>query len=207
MSNNWPSLRLLMSEAADESVFQTPDSIIIRPPQPDHEELEPAVPDNLQDVGASPDLGPRTRSGKKRKNPAPVKSTGKKKNKMFRSPSAPTSAPPTATPDTVLEMVPPTPTTPAPPVGVVCTPTVVPPGGALGAAAATAVGPPATANGDLAALLTSGLGDIKASMGGMEQRLAGKIDALEGSVKINERHIQVLTSSVNCHSEELASLA
>ena len=44
-------------------------------------------------------------------------------------------------------------------------------------------------------------------MGGMEQRLAGKIDALESSVKTNERHIQVLTSSVNCHSEELASLA
>ena len=84
-----------------EGVSQTPDSIVIvEARERTHEELEPERPDTEVielDLGASPTLeGPTTRSGKKRKNPAPVKSTGKKKNKIFtRSPTNKAKAPTT----------------------------------------------------------------------------------------------------------------
>ena len=95
-----------MSVTSPESVFQTPDSVVIVERTPAHAELEPE-----KDLGASPVLeGPTTRSGKKRKNSAPVKSTGKKKNKMMpvRSP---------VRPDTVVDIpvVPQTPTEPTQP--------------------------------------------------------------------------------------------
>ena len=83
-----------MSVTSPDAVFQTPDSIVIvQNKEPTHSELEPEreEPDPALDLGASPNLdGPVTRSGKKRKNLAPVKSASKKKNKMASS--TPTSA-------------------------------------------------------------------------------------------------------------------
>ena len=40
----------------------------------------------------------------------------------------------------------------------------------------------------------------------MEQRLSNKINALEGAVQTNERHIQILTSSVNGQASDIADL-
>ena len=59
---------------------------------------------------------------------------------------------------------------------------------------------------DLATLLTNGLANIQQSMGGMETRLAGKIDSLEGTVRVNERRIEVLTSSLESNTRDLADL-
>ena len=77
-----------MSEAAlneaEATVYLTPDSVVIREDRP-CPELEPE-----RDNGASPILeGPTTRSGRKRKNPAAVKSAGKKKGKMSVSRTPP----------------------------------------------------------------------------------------------------------------------
>ena len=58
---------------------------------------------------------------------------------------------------------------------------------------------------DLAALLTSGLSDIKRSMDGMETRLSGKIDCLEANVAKNRESIVVLTSSVNKNTSRVSS--
>ena len=75
-----------------DAVFQTPDSATAAAPT--HSELEPEKPESDGDLGASPILeGPTTRSGRKRKNPAPVKSSGKKKNKMtMHSPKKPNAS-------------------------------------------------------------------------------------------------------------------
>ena len=71
MSNN-------ESPESSDAVYQTPTAVVLEE-RSTHEELKPA----REDLGASPELaGPVTRSGKKRKNSAPVKSAGKKKNKM-----------------------------------------------------------------------------------------------------------------------------
>ena len=82
------------SSGSSETLFQTPSSTASPAThaepggEVEHQELEPSRPE--PDVGASPELiGPVTRSGRKRKNLAPVKSSGKKKNKMM-----PTRSPP-----------------------------------------------------------------------------------------------------------------
>ena len=75
------------SESAD-AVFQTPSSVV--------EELELAERQE-EELGASPELsGPTTRSGRKRKNIVPVRSAGKKKNKMNTVRSPPNAAAPKA---------------------------------------------------------------------------------------------------------------
>ena len=125
-----------------------------------HPELEPEAPpqisDLVADLGASPVLGPVTRSGKKRKHAAPVKSSGKKKTKMIRSPGtaatraeAPASAASKAgqsasTTNDKHEH----PVVPASPVA-------------------------REAPLDIAKLLATAMSDIKTSMGGMEARLGG----------------------------------
>ena len=191
-----------MSEASEESVYQTPDAVVLRPAQAEHEELEPPTRETDPDIGASPVLGPTTRSGKKRRNPAPVKSSGKKRNKMIRSPKGQ---------DTVVQMQPPTPVTPAPP-GAHFTPDertpVTQPNGTVltpPPAAPRAIGPPAPAP-DLADLLTRGLGDIKTSMGGMEKRLGDKIDALETTVNNNVNQISILTTAVSENKNSIDTL-
>ena len=74
------------STESSDAVYQTPGSIVLEE-QSTHEELEPS---REEDLGASPELdGPVTRSGRKRKNTAPVKSSGKKKNKTMTSRTPP----------------------------------------------------------------------------------------------------------------------
>ena len=153
-----------------DTQFQTPTAT---QEEEQHSELDPPRPE--PDIGASPDLGPVTRSGRKRKNLAPVKSAGKKKNKMIsRSPNNKSDQP-------------------TPPIS----------------------NPPAQRPADdgakqpqqdLASLLTTGLGNIQASMGAMEARLAGKMDSLEASVNKNKETIMVLTNSVNKNTVDLARL-
>ena len=165
-----------------ESVFQTPNSVVlVEEIEATHPELEPHGSGlEGEDIGASPTLEPVTRSGKKRKHTAPVKSSGKKKTKMIRSPNK-TGADGAAAPDQNkkdrvpgdVPVVPPSPTAQAP---------------------------------DLAAMLAKGLSDIQSSMGGMEARLGGKIDALEVTVKSNENKISSLTSIVNENSSEVSAL-
>ena len=172
-----PSSSCLMStndsEGSSDAAFQTPSADL-----PDHEELEANLP--KPDIGASPVLdGPVTRSGRKRKNLAPVKSSGKKKNKMIRSPAKddPKAAPHTST-DHLACQPPPDPRP----------------------------GPTARPPQDLAELLSSGLSTIKSSMDCMEARLGGKIDSLEASVKKNKETIVILTDTVNKNTVDLARL-
>ena len=151
--------------AADEpadAVYQTPTAIVLEETA-DHPELDPPT---QEDLGASPELvGPVTRSGRKRKNSAPVKSAGKKKNKMT------SRTPPKA-----------------------------------GSQAESNNPAPKAPDNDLVALLTGGLSDIKQSMAGMEDRLAGKIDSLEASVNKNKQSTVILTESVNKNTVDLARL-
>ena len=54
-------------------------------------------------------------------------------------------------------------------------------------------------------VLTKGLSDIHNSIGGMEDKLEGKIDQLEVTVKANEQRIEELTT-VDINSTELNML-
>ena len=155
--------------------------------------------------------GPVTRSGRKRKNLAPVKSSGKKKNKMInRSPPQKINTAAAGQGD---------------PVG---SPVVVPatpgPDGQPEANLPAQRLPqkqqqlhqqqsqqhPQT---DLAAVLAAGLDGIKNSMkevkgclGGMESRLGGKIDSLEEAVSKNKTQIEILTTGVEKNAERVAAL-
>ena len=168
------------STESTETLYQTPDSIVIEE-RSTHEELEPLVSEEL---GASPEVsGPVTRSGKKRKNSAPVKSTGKKKNKTMNTMRSP------QTRRSVDDQ------TQVPPPAVLDPPS----------------GPhtnnqPTSSQPDIAALLTSGLSSIQQSMSGMESRLGGKIDTLEAAVATNKESIAVLTESLNKNTIDLARL-
>ena len=153
-------------DESNDSVFQTPDSVVLIEERAVHPELDNRGQET-QDIGAFPVLGPVTRSGRKRKHTIPVKSSGKKKTKMIRSPGTATGAQQAGCPTPTQG------TAPAP---------------------------------DFAQLLTMGLADIKSSMGGMENRLGGKIDALEETVKKNEGKIEELTATVESNSTELCSL-
>lgn len=169
-------------------------------------ELDPALPE--PDLGASPELsGPVTRSGRKRKSLVPVKSSGKKKKKMNRSPDPKEDRP---QPDKAGQAVP-SPKTPAPPPPDL--PDVRPQNAAPEPVPHCPPQQPPPQAQDLAALLTNGLGTLQnsmgglqASMGGMEARLAGKIDSLEASVNKNKETIAVLTGIVNKNTVDLARL-
>ena len=79
------------SAESTETLYQTPTAVVIES-EAAHEELEPSREE--EELGASPELtGPVTRSGRKRKNLAPVKSAGKKKNKMNTMRSPPPKTP------------------------------------------------------------------------------------------------------------------
>ena len=175
------------SESAD-AVYQTPTAIVLEEP-PTHEELESAK--DLGDLGASPEFsGPVTRSGKKRKNSAPVKSAGKKKNKMMTSRTPPKADGQSQTPTSM----------PGP------APVHSPQPGA----SQSAPRPAATAAPDIAALFASDLSNLNAniqqSMAGMEGRLAEKIGNLENNVKSNKDSIVILTDSLNKATVDLARL-
>ena len=159
-----------------DSVFQTPDSIVVRSTVNTHPELDTERQEG-PDIGASPNLGPSTRSGKKRKHVAPVKSSGKKKTKMIRSPTAGGSDTNSPTRRASTSSVPP---------------------------GQPAQGPPGM--NDLAALLTRGLAEIKTEMGGMESRLGEKITTVEKTVKTNVQNIADLTSTVSATAKELSAL-
>ena len=160
------------STESTDAVYRTPGAA---EEEALHDELEPAVE---RDLGASPELeGPVTRSGRKRKNTAPVKSSGKKKNKTMTSrtpPKSDTNPPPAQAPKAGGQ---------------------VPPAGG-----------DTRAGTDLASLLTQGLSSIQTSMAAMEQRLGGKMDSLEANVKKNKDSISILTSSVNKNTVDLARL-
>ena len=180
------------NDSSNDALFQTPGSSA-RDSQPGHEELEPERPD--ADLGASPEFqGPTTRSGKKRKNAAPVKSSGKKKNKIMttRSPTVPAAGEPQPQPSQH-------PQHPRHPRQPLPTPGPAP--------------QPQTEHQDLAALLSSGLGNIQSSVAGMEARLSGmearlggKIDMLEATVSKNKESIVVLTDAVSKNAVDLARL-
>lgn len=173
----------------DQSVYQTPDAVlIVRENVEEHPEL-----DRTPDIGASPVLGPTTRSGKKRKHVVPVKSSGKKKSKtMLRSPSSKQGAQDSPASIPVVpadsERRPSTSTERSSTPG--SAPSAGPAGGAL----------------DLAELLTRGLTEIKSSMSGMENRLSEKMESLENSVKHNDSRIGALTSDLRSQAEELDRL-
>ena len=67
---------------SNDSVFQTPESVIVAEHEKEHQHPELESVAETRDIGASPTLGPVTRSGKKRRHVVPVKSAGKKKTKM-----------------------------------------------------------------------------------------------------------------------------
>lgn len=166
------------SSESNDPVFGTPMALS---PEPYHAELDPPRPE--PDVGASPELaGPVTRSGKKRKNLAPVKSAGKNKNKIMTARS-PRQAGRLSTSSSQAAPSPGSSSQPAPTQEL-------------------DAGQPQ----DLAALLTNVQANIQASMGAMETRLAGKIDSLEDSVKKNKDSIVLLTDMVNKHMVDLARL-
>ena len=79
-------------DSSNDAVYQTPGSIIIIDGP---EAVEPLT----EDLGASPTLGPVTRSGRKRKISAAPKSSGKKKKTggMIRSPGKNVEVPSQAT--------------------------------------------------------------------------------------------------------------
>ena len=170
------------SASSSETLYQMPSSV--GPGTPG--ELEPER--ESLDLGVSPEFtGPRTRSGRKRKHPAPVKSSGKKKNKMTsRLPliAKRTSSLQTADPSS----------SPSIPRATAHTRDVQP------------QQLPAVPPQDIAKLLADGLGMIQRSMEGMESRLSGKMDLLESSVKQNKDTIVLLTDSVNKNAVDLARL-
>ena len=173
-----------------DSVFQTPDSVVIRErAEAPHPELEQGPGEPELDIGASPNLGPTTRSGKKRKHVVPVKSSGKKKTKMIRSPGPHSQdpTPPSRRRSSTSSATTPQPAAPGP----------------------STAGPQA----DLAVLLAQGLSDIKSSVNGMETRLSGmesrlseKIGMVENTVSANVGKIVELTKSVSQNTGELARL-
>ena len=178
------------STESSDTVYQTPTAIIIERPAT-HEELEPEVETEgvggPGDIGASPELvGPVTRSGRKRKNPAPVKSTGKKKNKTMTSRTPPKNDAPHI-------------------------PAAQGAGPSHSVGSSTPTAPTTQTSSDLAQLLTAGLSNIQQSMAGMENRLSGmedrlaeKIDNLETKVNKNKDSIVILTDSVNKNTIDLA---
>ena len=160
-----------------DTVYQTPSSSVNGEEPVSNPELDPALPE--PDIGASPELtGPVTRSGKKRKNLVPVKSSGKKKNKMMHSPPKDAVNPGTRRQST--------------------TSVEGPPGGGSQAVGAVPQ--------DLAALLASGLSNIQNSITGMVERLSGQIKSLESTVKNNKESIVILTDTVNKNTVNLARL-
>ena len=171
---------------SSESVFQTHESV--------HEELKPCREETADnDVGVSPELvGPVTRSGKKRRHPAPVKSAGKKKKKTMTTRSPPVQGKELPQDKTIQPTCQPrsTPIVPGPshrPLGV-------------------APSLETLAAGDFAAIFANGLNNIQQSMGAMEARLSGKIDGLESWVSKNKESIVVLTNTVNKNTIDLARL-
>ena len=176
------------TEEINGSVYQTPDAVhIVEERSVGHPELD-STPVQV-DLGASPVLGPTTRSGKKRKHVVPVKSSGKKKSKtMMRSPSTKSGDPPSSP---AVPTVPVVPADPEPPVND--TDKTVRPAPTRSASCS---GPPNSNGPDIVQLLTSCVSDIKNSMSGMESRLGGKIDSLEHTVKNNESKISTLTTDL-----------
>ena len=178
------------STESSDAVYQTPNSVVAGAESEIHEELEPC---REGDLGASPELstGPVTRSGKKRKNPVPVKSSGKKKNRIMTSRTPPKVGPQPQSPAPVHA---PPPEPQRPPAEAAPTP------GSQGSS-----GPQ-----DLAALLTGSLTSLQrsmeSSMSGMESRLAGKIDNLESNVNKNKDSITLLTDMVNKNTVDLSRL-
>ena len=189
----------MADDSSCTSIYQTPDSVIILETEPAHEELEPEATEELGDIGASPVLGPVTRSGRKRKNAAPVKSSGKKKNKMMtaRSPRRTSQGNSSDEPQRLSQA------RAAPLPRTASTSGDTSPTGPL---TPTSVADPPSQKQDIAALLAAGLQGIQSSMKGMETRLAGKIDHLENKVITNERGIEVLTSSVDRTVQDLVAL-
>ena len=168
-----------------ETVYQTPDSVVVVEDQDGDFAEEPAAQDPQQDIGASPVLGPITRSGRKRKTVAPQQKSSGKKNKTMsktiRSPAKKHDLPGA----TSSKAVQPSPVQPRPGAQQPSNPSQPP---------------------DLAALLADGLTSIRTAMGGMETRLGNKIDTLEETVKNNSNSIEILTSTVHNNTEGLANL-
>ena len=176
-----------VDESVESTEFRTPCT------DPSEEELHPPCKEPpTGDIGASPVLvGPVTRSGRKRKNIAPVRSTGKKKNKMI-----PKSPPPSTTPAQACNSsAHHPPTAPESQPGDCLSPAAT---GQIAPGPAAPVAPGGAGvrqnQQDLAALLTSGLVDIKRSMAGMETRIKDQISGLEQAVnKISSRSLRSQT--------------
>ena len=160
------------SSESTDAVFQTPSSVV--------EELE-LVERQEEELGASPELsGPTTRSGRKRKNVVPVRSAGKKKNKMNTVRSPPNAAAPKA-------------------AGTGRTPR-------QNQSQSETPQPQRAPPQDLAALLTSGLSTLQNSMNGMESRLTEKMVGLEAAVNSNKNSISQLTNTLSKNTVDLARL-
>ena len=176
------------SVESTDTLFQTPTAVIVDriiEEEAAHEKLE----SSRRDIGTSPDFdGPTTRSGKKQKHPAPIKSSGKKKNRM-------TTRSPTSTPLGDSQQ--------GPGNGV-------PPRRHSRQDPATPTGAPHDPTADFATLPKNGLGSmqgsLQASMNGMESRLGEKFDNLEATVTKNKESIVNLTDAVNKNAVDLVRL-